>query len=979
MKTIIKTIILIYVFINAGISQILINPTHRFGNEWIRYDQTYLKLVIDVNGIYRITKADLINSGFITSTQLFNPKNFQLYFRGKEMAINVVGENDNVFDDNDYIEFYAMKNDGVQDSELYFINQQRINPYYSIYSDETSYFLTISPNQSIKRIGEGVPENSSLNNESYYLAESYNQFTGAADASQDITRDFFQVAYFEPNEGVTSQEIFASAASPANRYDLSVTLANYEPTHNSVHDIKLEGLIHSRANYTKTMVWSVGSSSETKTGSFVLNGLKDSKKYTTTLSNFSNPLAIRVGFSTTSPPVSADIFSYTYHRIIYPSSFVYQNNKEYSLIRNVYNSSISKLVFPSSGQQPVNGYEISDIYSQSKLTIVNGTVYVNDTQNNDRKVFLSNTVSLTPKSISKIVFPTISQSSYDYLIITDPRLRSPSNDYAAYRESRGYRPYIKEVHEIYNEFCYGERNPIAIKRYIDFMTENGGNPKYLLLIGNSYSLSQGVKLPTRTSFDYVPTFGFPGSDVLLTSGLKGTHLGISYIPTGRIPAITPEQVTNYLNKVKAHEELAGNSLGWQKNIIHITGAKSNSEQNSMRTKFNNLNTIVQNSGLGFNQHLFHEKPSSSIESDVPVIEESFKNNINNGASIITYLGHGSNFQLTNNIGKVSDATRGYANKDKYNFLYTNGCGVGDSFQATQTSLMADWLLTKDKGSIAGFSQTFYSFESIDYEYMLELYKTMFGSTTATNLDSKSAKISNVINEYMGDIIHESSTAYILSHPNLQLGSDRMSNLMNTIFFGDPAVKLLTNNTTLPINLISFNSKNIENNIKLSWVTENEINFNKFEIEKSDDLKKFIKIGEVISQKNNGEKNEYEFIDKNISFGNNYYRLKLLDEDNKFKYSNIIYEYLEEDVSELKIYNSPSANNTFEFSLEESDISTLHLIDILGQSINYRVLNEEAKSGRYKVEILGNYPKGNILMKINSKLKKPITKKILFSN
>ena len=48
-----------------------------------------------------------------------NPKNIQLYGRGVQIPIFIEGEADEVFNPSDFIEFYAEKNDGWLDIELY--------------------------------------------------------------------------------------------------------------------------------------------------------------------------------------------------------------------------------------------------------------------------------------------------------------------------------------------------------------------------------------------------------------------------------------------------------------------------------------------------------------------------------------------------------------------------------------------------------------------------------------------------------------------------------------------------------------------------------------------------------------------------------------------------------------------------------------------------------------------------------------------
>jgi hypothetical protein len=103
----------------------------------------------------------------------------------------------------------------------------------------------------------------------------------------------------------------------------------------------------------------------------------------------------------------------------------------------------------------------------------------------------------------------------------------------------------------------------------------------------------------------------------------------------------------------------------------------------------------------------------------------------------------------------------------------------------------------------------------------------------------------------------------------------------------------SNNFTLPLDLLSFTGYlQNDNSVLLNWKTENEINTSHFVIERSADGSHFTSIGNVTA---NGSSNtpgsfNYSFTDNdaiNQSARRLYYRLKMVDIDGKFKYSNIV--------------------------------------------------------------------------------------------
>ena len=78
-----------------------------YGNEWINYSQSYYKVYIHENGVYRIDYNTLLSNGFPLGS--VNPRNIQVFNKGIEQYIYIKRENANIFNPGDYIEFYAEK------------------------------------------------------------------------------------------------------------------------------------------------------------------------------------------------------------------------------------------------------------------------------------------------------------------------------------------------------------------------------------------------------------------------------------------------------------------------------------------------------------------------------------------------------------------------------------------------------------------------------------------------------------------------------------------------------------------------------------------------------------------------------------------------------------------------------------------------------------------------------------------------------
>jgi hypothetical protein len=109
---------------------------------------------------------------------------------------------------------------------------------------------------------------------------------------------------------------------------------------------------------------------------------------------------------------------------------------------------------------------------------------------------------------------------------------------------------------------------------------------------------------------------------------------------------------------------------------------------------------------------------------------------------------------------------------------------------------------------------------------------------------------------------------------------------------------------LPVELLNFQGVvNTEGNADLQWQTISEMQMQGFEVEKSTDGKNFSKIGFVKSKGNN--LNTYNLIDKRF-VQTAYYRLRILNTDNTFKYSQTISLQMKKSDNQLLVYPNPAS-------------------------------------------------------------------------
>lgn len=94
-------------------------------------------------------------------------------------------------------------------------------------------------------------------------------------------------------------------------------------------------------------------------------------------------------------------------------------------------------------------------------------------------------------------------------------------------------------------------------------------------------------------------------------------------------------------------------------------------------------------------------------------------------------------------------------------------------------------------------------------------------------------------------------------------------------------------SVLPVELVSFTAEEITDGYNVQWTTQTETNSNYFEVERSFDGEQFISAGKVSAAGNSLQEKSYQFTDKYLFTGTRYYRLKQVDADASFRYSNII--------------------------------------------------------------------------------------------
>ncbi len=154
--------------------------------------------------------------------------------------------------------------------------------------------------------------------------------------------------------------------------------------------------------------------------------------------------------------------------------------------------------------------------------------------------------------------------------------------------------------------------------------------------------------------------------------------------------------------------------------------------------------------------------------------------------------------------------------------------------------------------------------------------------------------------------------------------------------------------TTPVQLTSFSANAVNGGILLTWETATEVNNYGFSIERSADKNNWEEIGFVEGHGNSNSPNTYSFTD-NTAKGNESYRLKQLDFDGNYEYSDVVTANAAglNKVEFKQNYPNPfNPSTTFSFVIPSKVYVTLAIYNSLGQQVA-TVVSENLKAGNYQ--------------------------------
>ena len=157
---------------------------------------------------------------------------------------------------------------------------------------------------------------------------------------------------------------------------------------------------------------------------------------------------------------------------------------------------------------------------------------------------------------------------------------------------------------------------------------------------------------------------------------------------------------------------------------------------------------------------------------------------------------------------------------------------------------------------------------------------------------------------------------------------------------------------LPVELTSFTALASAGKVNLNWTTASEINNSGFEIERSFNGNSFFTVGYVKGNGTTTETRSYSFIDDIEANGTQtiYYRLKQVDYNGSFEYSDIVSVVFDLPTEYALGQNYPNPFNPstkIKYSVPQNGLVSLIVYDLTGQVVA-TLLNEVKEAGNYEL-------------------------------
>lgn len=618
----------------------------------------WFRIGVTGTGIHKITKAYLDGIGFNTT---IDPRNIRIYGNGGAMlpensilerpddlvenAIFIAGEQDGVFNDNDFILFYAQGPVVWRYNETEQMYLHQVN----IYADTSYYYITNSLGQG-KRIEQ------------------------VASSSQTPTLDistFTDFAYLEQDaENIikSGREWYGHRMEVQNSHSFNFSFPNLV----AGSEIKLRSVIVGRGSSPGVQV------RLNRDNSLIGNISIAAVDLNNYISDFARE-DIK-SFSFNAPSTFAVNVQRTSGGIAWIDKLDLNANRNLSFVgasmafRNRASLSNTARYIVSNVQGDFQVWETTDLYNVRRRmgNLQSGTFDFVSDGNTDRSFIALNLSAAFPTPV--FAGQVANQNLHalpptDYLIVAPSQFLGEANRLANYhRNNNDLHVTVVTPQQIYHEFSSGKQDVAAIRNFMKMFYDraDGGNgaPKYLLLFGDA-SIDFKNRLTNNTNFvpalqsvnSLVSTSSFVTDDfyaclddgegnISTASSSVTTGTALLDIGVGRFVVSSLEQAQNAVNKV-IHYQTSRDGLDDWRNLTCLVADDEDGDIHFSQAEAHvpNINNRYPNFNIDKIYLDAYQQVSGAGGQRYPDVNDEINRKIKRGWLIWNYIGHGGELGL----------------------------------------------------------------------------------------------------------------------------------------------------------------------------------------------------------------------------------------------------------------------------------------------------------------------------------------------
>ena len=714
---------------------------------------TWYKIEIKEDGIYKLDANFFKNAGISLSG--VDPRTIKIYGNGGgelseiqesdvptdpvECAIYASGEDDGVFNDNDYFLFYAQG----PDKWVYDAKNKKFRHFINHYTTSNYYFLTFGGSERGKRVTtftsaitnnpivlQNLPDKCYIEPEKYNVNSSGRQWYGTA-----LSSAFPSTNYISPKlDGILNKEkilyrfVCAAASNDQSYFRIE---QNNQLIGNVYVYYPISTYITMRTSDTTEFIKDTSNIIDGKINlkvTYVPNSTSDKGCFDWVEVFYKRSLSTTIDEIKFTTPDTNGVIEYNLSGFSNSNIFVF-NVQDHNNIKLLSNPTI-------------NAGNIKFL-----LQANSGIVY---------DIFVVGTNGLkSPASISKLTNTNIHgyADGAEMIIIVpnDKDFIAQAERYKQFRENSKYskvKCYIANLENIYNEFSSGKVDVTAIRNFIRYAYLNWViKPKYVLLMGDGiFDYKNIINNNNFSQLNRVPVYEVEESNDIIESYVTddyytriiGNDLRAD-LSIGRIPAITVKNLTSFIDKVIAYENSEMSS--WRKRLTFIAddGLTSDPNRDDGSDHTNDSETLAEYySPKQFDKNkiyiINYKTVISSLGRTKPDANKDIIKAFNDGTLLINYIGHGNpRVWAHESIMRNETTIPALSNKNKYPFVIAATCDFGRYDDPTEQSGTELFVTKENAGAIGVFSASRSVYASDNYEINREFIVYLFTRVQNTEL------------------------------------------------------------------------------------------------------------------------------------------------------------------------------------------------------------------------------------------------------